>query len=775
MDECSFYQLKTQIINGQKTFDFKCLIIGIKVFTEKYNQLILYNNEYKCEIFLLDVNRTILVGTILIIKKISIKEIKSVLYCVIDEYNNIIEIPNAQSQKLLYSKSFDIFKIKKCACLSELQKENDNTLISIDLRVNSFENGIPKFIDYEKKRILINLKDFNLKFIEKRKKYSLHRFLWKNNQLNFNVISNIEELNEKSILKKEDYETIQKINNFENKKICNCYGKIISATFLSNLITLKEINSDNIIDIELNDRLIKNISFNGICYFKNFKKYNNNKLKDTNISNLIIEEKTIIKLIFLDYDNTNNQYQKIKVNNQIININNKIVEFELENLNLNNYFGQKIKYVKQLNENQSKDLIIDIYKGKINSFYSYLNLKNDGFCYEFFYQSNKEELLPKTQSVKINDKDYVINEPEKFENTLKERFNIINIQKQNIVIDKITNLNLEGNQEDYKYWKIVNLISDEKQITTNIFKIKEYKKILKSFSFEDEFEKQLNLFYQKIYKINVKSYYNQKELIKKKYNLLFDSRSFMEEEEEEEDEESKIEEEKSELEESEKENDSLEQKINYNNYIIKGINKYEFKDTQNNFKRVKKLCFLLLLKYTNGLEILESIINEYYTLFPKIIKLNYFNQIKIIISFTYFKITEKRNYRFIHLDFSEFFPLKKAHNALINILDKIDEKSCFFIGLQEMNSLIQYDYSNKHYMFTGSLLTLNDVKLDFIKVINKYYFISDMECNDYAIFNPNCEIITLFTFSSIGMKYWEIINNSDKDLNDNISVFSFIF
>ena len=153
-----------------------------------------------------------------------------------------------------------------------------------------------------------------------------------------------------------------------------------------------------------------------------------------------------------------------------------------------------------------------------------------------------------------------------------------------------------------------------------------------------------------------------------------------------------------------------------------------------------------MLKYTNGLEILESIINEYYTLFPKIIKLNYFNQIKIIISFTYFKITEKRNYRFIHLDFSEFFPLKKAHNALINIIDKMDEKSCFFIGLQEMNSLIQYDYSNKHYMFTGSLLTLNDVKLDFIKVINKYYFISDMECNDYAIFNPNCEIISFFHY-----------------------------
>ena len=51
--------------------------------------------------------------------------------------------------------------------------------------------------------------------------------------------------------------------------------------------------------------------------------------------------------------------------------------------------------------------------------------------------------------------------------------------------------------------------------------------------------------------------------------------------------------------------------------------------------------FFLLYKYTNSLEILESIMDEYYTLFPKIIKLNYFNRIKIIISYTYFKIIKK--------------------------------------------------------------------------------------------------------------------------------------
>ena len=62
---------------------------------------------------------------------------------------------------------------------------------------------------------------------------------------------------------------------------------------------------------------IKNIIFNWICYFKNFKKDNNYKLKDVNISNVIIEEKTIVKIIFLDYQNDCKD-NKIKVNKQII-------------------------------------------------------------------------------------------------------------------------------------------------------------------------------------------------------------------------------------------------------------------------------------------------------------------------------------------------------------------------------------------------------------------------------------------------------------------------
>ena len=80
----------------------------------------------------------------------------------------------------------------------------------------------------------------------------------------------------------------------------------------------------------------------------------------------------------------------------------------------------------------------------------------------------------------------------------------------------------------------------------------------------------------------------------------------------------------------------------------------------------------------------------------------------------------------------------------------MNEKSSFFIYCQEMNSLIKYEYSNKHYMYKISLLILNDYKLDFNKTINKYFFIIDIKYNDYAIINLNSEIITLFIFSLLG-------------------------
>ena len=134
----NFESLQNQIFNGEKYFNFYALVIGIQLFSEKYNKLILYDNKYQSNIFLLNFNQNISVGTTIIIKSIIIQEINNSLYCIIEEYINKKEIPNPKIKEFLNSKVFHLFQIKKCNSLKELKNENNNTLISIDLRVNVF-------------------------------------------------------------------------------------------------------------------------------------------------------------------------------------------------------------------------------------------------------------------------------------------------------------------------------------------------------------------------------------------------------------------------------------------------------------------------------------------------------------------------------------------------------------------------------------------------------------------------------------------------------------
>ena len=131
--------------------------------------MILYDNKYKSNIFLLNVNQKILVGTIIIIKTIIFQEFSNNLDYIIKEYINKKETPNSKIKDFLTREMYVFFQIKKYSSLNELENENNNTLISIDLRVNIFKDKNPIFIDYEKKQVKINFQKFNLKSLRKGK------------------------------------------------------------------------------------------------------------------------------------------------------------------------------------------------------------------------------------------------------------------------------------------------------------------------------------------------------------------------------------------------------------------------------------------------------------------------------------------------------------------------------------------------------------------------------------------------------------------------------
>ena len=209
-------------------------------------------------------------------------------------------------------------------------------------------------------------------------------------------ISDVEEINSDLTVKNKVFEY-----NKSEKRIIE--GKVVKALFSKNSIEVNISNDDkadnkNIILIKLNNNLIKDITFNGKCYFVNFQK-KNNEYHYIKFSHIIIDEKTFIEIKFLDFVQLNNKYDSININNNVIPIVNAQIKNELSNVPDNNYFTVEIKYMSQ--GKTIHVFVVEVYKGRTNKFQSYLNLENDGFFYEFLYISKNRDNLKKKSKLFI--------------------------------------------------------------------------------------------------------------------------------------------------------------------------------------------------------------------------------------------------------------------------------------------------------------------------------------------------------------------------------------
>ena len=376
------------------------------------------------------------------------------------------------------------------------------------------------------------------------------------------------------------------------------------------------------------------------------------------------------------------------------------------------------------------------------------------------------------------------NELEKFENDLKGRICIINIPKQ--IIDKNdTQMKFEYNSLKYLF-----LIQEDNTVTIFKFFLELIKLEKYDFYMEPEFESLLNNFYNN-YKKNIQTFIKEFESIKKKYRLLFEEEESPFENKEKlnnikipikiEDSDSENEmlgEEEEEIEIIDKAKSHkinlkvIEKKNNYRKYIELSFKKYRFKDSQTEFEQIKKLCFLNILKYkcpkqykldnTNYLEI-NGLLENFNLIIKCTENLPYIDRIRILLSFTnnrvfdsdysddYFKtylvnlnnkdLTEECSY------------LMNAYKILYQIIDNLDESSSFFIALHQLNSYIGYDQYSNQKMFSSSILTVNDVKLDFIKNNRGYFFVNNIKnIRTYAYYCPYSKLIFYNPYEFISPK-----------------------
>ena len=206
-------------------------------------------------------------------------------------------------------------------------------------------------------------------------------------------------------------------------------------------------------------------------------------------------------------------------------------------------------------------------------------------------------------------------------------------------------------------------------------------------------------------------------------------------------------------------------------------------------------------KNNNALKLKEkNIIENYKDIVKKSKGLSYADRIRILISFVYNKIfgddlSLKNCYTFlIKIDDTnnECDYIRKAYKILYKILDNLDENSSIFITLHQLNSYIEYDYYTGCKMFSSSILTVNDIKLDFFQNNHGYFFVNDItETRTSAFYCPytkiiyynpytfltkseNINILTLknnnintkATCVSLFLTFHELCGHLKKDIND---------
>ena len=143
------------------------------------------------------------------------------------------------------------------------------------------------------------------------------------------------------------------------------------------------------------------------------------------------------------------------------------------------------------------------------------------------------------------------------------------------------------------------------------------------------------------------------------------------------------------------------------------------------------------------------------------LELEYIDRIKILITFIV-KIMRAIDVKKIHYDmfhlvnlddkdsYEAFNFVKDGFDVFYQIIDNLTEDCPFFQAIHQFNSLIYKDLVSKEERHSGSILNLNDIKLELVKNINRFIFLSEKSfnlCNEHANFEPSGLVVTFNMFS----------------------------
>jgi len=546
----------------------------------------------------------------------------------------------------------------------------------------------------------------------------------------FNSFKYMKDLNNYEQLTPIKYSTVIPIDNNniiynkdfvvnKNERITSFFGEIKSFILEKNKIEVTDKNQ-NILSIQLNNRLFTKIFLGCQCKFQCFLEnlQEPNSFKYTNFSDIISYEKTTI---FLQFIGTKRDYDHILIDNKIYELNNKN-EIECQiyfESNSNKNIVNKTIQLKSKKNNIEISYIMEINRGKKNIGNLYLG-KDGKFCYQIYTQAKNESKLKKEFNLIIDGTNFQFKNYETYENKLKNRITFINIPND---LQNVNNKNSESNIKDSNNSiKILKLIND----TENEYKFKLLLEKEQKGEINYTESSLINSFYDQ-YFTNIYKLEKDSKIIKLKENVYH--KLFYEE---------------------------IEIK-KFEKYIKKGFDNYIFNDNEKDYQFIKKICFAYLFNAKKESDFTSFLFN-YKRNILNMTDLDFIERIRILIAITNeYSGLKKPSYISLSLigDNNYDNSVNEAHKILLEILDGLKEDCSLFHAIHQFNSIIRMEMISNENMYSGSILTLNDIKLEIYKNLNRFYLISYEDNQMYGAIYKNSKVTILY--------YDEITNSLFKD------------
>ena len=644
-----------------------------------------------------------------------------------------IEIKNPKIKKSTkkienYPLNFNIFKFANSYNDIVFNDNNNSYLFSIILKAkeiqNEYNKSIYKFYDIFGENVPVNYLDIKQK-IEGQKIYLFSSFKYVKDSkdyfqltpIKYSTISPIEENN---IIYNED-----NIIN-DNEKLITFLGEVKSFSLGKNEIEIID-ETQKKLNIRISNNLLKKISLGCKCKFKCFYS-NKNNIKSINISDIVAYEKTTILFKFLG---KKRYYDQILIDDTIFNLNNEKemeCEINIEN-NSKNIINKAVK-LRNLNNNREISFIIEINRGKQNL--SYLYLGSEGkYNYQIYYQANDEKKLPKEFNLMIDGENIKFNNFESFGNKLKKRIILINIPINLLDINNNKFQLEEKKTEENNNIKILKLINDkENEYKFNLLSEDEKKEKIDYKALNINLINLTYSFYNDYYENFHKLYKDSKDIESNKenkyYNLFYGDKNI----------------------------------VKFNNYIKKGFKKFIFNDNEEDYKFMKKVCFAILY-YKNKTSDFMSILHNFRDNITYMNELDFIDRIRVMITLvnelSEQKITSEVKVSLADNDLNSNNSIKEAHKIFLDIIDGLTEECALFHAIHQFNSRIIEEIGSKEPLYSGSILNVDDIKLEIYKNLNFFYLIS---------YEPSKLYGAMYDNSKVTILYYNVITNSKFKKNN---------